>query len=206
MGPWARVPWRQYLLTGLFVTVPIGVSLLVVVWFITFVDQTAAPPLDAFLGVHIPGIGLLTAFLSVLAAGVLASHVVGQTLLELGERVILVVPGLNWLYRTIKQIVEVFSPENPAAFRRVVLVEHPKPGSYSLGFVTKELQVDLGDGRAQEMVSVYIPTNHFYLGDFVMFPVSAVHPTPLTVQQGIQCALSAGAAIPERLSARGIRP
>jgi len=196
---------RHYVLTGLFVTVPIGLTVLVIVWFVSFVDYTVAPILDTFVGRHIPGLGLLTAFVFVVATGWLADQVAGQTFLDYSERVMLRIPGFNWVYRTIKQIIDAFSPDNKVAFRRVVLVEYPRSGILSIGFVTKELETELEEGAVEKRVAVYIPTNHFYLGDYVLVRPDAVFETQMSVQQGIQCCLSAGAALPQRLTHKGGR-
>jgi uncharacterized membrane protein len=195
-----RLRIRQYFLAGLFVVIPVGVSLLGMVWFVVHMDRLMGPPVETFVGRHVPGIGLLALILLILWAGWLASHFPGKILIELGEKAMNRVPGLGWMYRTIKQIVEAFSPGGAQAFKHVVLIEHPRPGSWCFGFVTKEVKLERG-GIVEPMVVVYIPTNHFYLGDYLMVRKSEVQATSLSVQEGIQIALSAGAAVPERLRA-----
>ena len=190
---------RRYFISGFFTLIPIGLSLLVVWSFVSGVDATLAPPLDAALGFHLPGLGLIAALLLILAAGVLASHVVGERLLVLAEDTLSRIPVFKWVYGTIKQMTEAFSPANKASFKSVVFVEFPRPGVYSMGFVTGETVLDLPDGAHKKLTSVYVPTNHVYIGDVIFVPHDHVHPTSLTVQQGIQAALSAGAVIPERL-------
>lgn len=190
---------RRYFISGFFTLIPIGLSVLVVWTFVSGVDRTLAPVLDAGLGFHLPGLGLIAALILILVAGALASHVVGERLLDLAEDVLARIPVFKWVYGTIKQMTEAFSPASKASFKSVVMVEFPRPGVYSLGFVTGETVLDLPDGTHKKLTSVYIPTNHVYIGDTIFVPSESVTPTQMGVQQGIQVALSAGAVIPERL-------
>jgi uncharacterized membrane protein len=197
---------RRYFVSGFFTLIPIGLSLLVVWTFVSGVDGTLAPILDAALGFHLPGLGLITALLLILAAGVLASHVVGEHLLKVAEDVLVRIPVFKWVYGTIKQMTEAFSPANKASFKSVVFVEYPRPGVYSLGFATGETVLDLPDGAQKKLTSVYVPTNHVYIGDLIFVPSETVVPTQLGIQQGIQVALSAGAVVPDRLGSARKRP
>jgi uncharacterized membrane protein len=121
--------------------------------------------------------------------------VVGRHLLEFVEEMVLRVPVLNWLYRTIKQVSDIFSPSGRQALKQFVVVEYPRQGVYRFGFVTKELSV-VSDRLPQDAVTVYIPTNNLYIGDYVLVPRDSVFKTELTQQQGVQVVLSAGAALP----------
>ncbi len=184
---------KRYFISGFFTLIPIGLSVLVVWAFISGVDRTLAPVIDTALGFRVPGLGLIAAVLLILGTGVLASHVVGERLLVVAEDLLERIPVFKWVYGTIKQMTEAFSPANKASFKSVVMIEYPRPGVYSMGFVTGEMVLDLPDGTHKKMTSVYIPTNHVYIGDIVFVPSDLVIPSHLTVQQGIQVALSAGA-------------
>jgi uncharacterized membrane protein len=190
---------KRYFVSGFFTLIPIGLSLLVVWTFVSGADRTLAPVLDAALGFHLPGFGLIAALLLILAAGVLASHVVGERLLELAEDALGRIPVFKWVYGTIKQMTEAFSPANKASFKSVVFVEYPRPGLYSLGFVTGETVLDLPGGAHKKLTSVYVPTNHVSIGALIVVPSEHVIATQMSIQHGIQVALSAGAVVPERL-------
>ena len=197
-----RQAWRRLqrtLLTGLFIVAPISLSFILLAWFIALVDGLLAPVIG-FIGRPVPGLGLLVAFGLVLTAGILGSNLVGQHLLEIAEDVLLKIPVFNWVYRTIKQLSEVFSPAGRANFKSVVLVEYPRPGVYSLGFVTRKVSLETGDGL-RPMVCVYVPTNHMYIGDSILVPADKVLVTGLSQQDGIQAAMSAGAALPDVIRA-----
>ena len=198
VSPWRRL--KRTLLTGLFIVAPISLTFILLAWFVTLVDR-ALGPVAAFFGHPVPGLGLVVAFLLVLAAGVLGSNLVGQQLLELTEEFLLKIPVFNWVYRTIKQLSEVLSPSGGANFKSIVLVEYPRPGVYSVGFVTNQISLE-ADGALRELVCVYVPTNHMYIGDSILVPPDKVIATKLTQQEGIQVVMSAGAALPALLKAQ----
>jgi uncharacterized membrane protein len=102
------------------------------------------------------------------------------------------------LYPSVKMLIDSFSPERRNAFKAVVLVQHPREGSYAYAFVTSEVLVETFEGKA-EMVTVFIPTNNLYLGDIVVVPRADVIATGLTVEEGVRIILSAGTATPPRL-------
>ena len=79
-----------------------------------------------------------------------------------------------------------------------MLVEYPRPEVYSIGFVTNHVTVAV-DGRPKEMASVYVPTNHMYIGDYILVPVDKLITTKLSQQEGIQAAISAGASLPANI-------
>lgn len=188
---------KRYFITGFFTLIPAGLSVLVVWTFVSAVDRSLAPLLDAALGFHLPGLGLITATLLILSAGILASHVVGERLLELVEVVLSHIPVFKWVYGPIKQMTEAFSPANKASFKSVVMIEYPRPGVYSLGFVTGETTLVPSNGEHKNLTSVYVPTNHVYIGDLIFVPTEHVIATPMNIQQGIQAVLTAGAVMPE---------
>lgn len=184
---------KRILLTGLFIVAPFSLTFILIAWFVQMVDGMLSP-VTGLLGRPVPGLGLIAALLIILGVGAAASNVAGQHLLDYFEDMLLRVPGINWLYKTIKQVADVFSPAATKSFKRVVLVEYPRPEIYSMGFVTNELKM-----AGRPMISVYVPTNHVYIGDFVLVPAEKVKDLPLSLHEGIQAALSAGASLPAEL-------
>ena len=189
---------RRYFLTGLFVLIPIGVSVLVVTSLFNLLDAWANPFTQRLLGRHIPGLGILITAAVILLTGALSSNIVGRWTLGLVDNVLLDIPVVKTIYSTMKQVMQVFSPGKEGAFRSVVLVAHPRSGALSLGFVTHELEIEV-DGARRKHLSVYLPTNHLYLGDSFLFQAENVRRTDLSVEQGIQCIIAAGATLPADL-------
>ncbi|MBA2257328.1 MAG: DUF502 domain-containing protein, partial [Acidobacteria bacterium] len=163
-------------------------------------DGSLSPTYAAWLGREIPGLGLLTTALIVLLVGALATNVIGKRVLQRAESYLLRVPVFRTIYAPVKQLVVAFSPDNEYGFKRVVLVEEPGRG-FILGFLTKEFTVDRGSGP-EAMIAVYIPTNHLYLGDVVIYPRERASYPDITVEQGIRVFLTGGMALAARLKAR----
>lgn len=185
---------------GFFVTVP-AIATAWVLWiFWSWVDARFAPIYEAMLGrpVHGWGLGFLTAVAIILLMGIVARNVVGRRVLAFGDKALLRVPIFRMLYPSIKMLIDSFSPERRGSFKAVVLVQHPREGSWAFGFVTSEVTLDAPGGKG-EMVTVFVPTNNLYLGDIVMVPRTDVIFTGLSVEEGLRVILSAGTATPDRL-------
>lgn len=190
--------FKVRLITGFFVTVPVIATAWLLYVFSATVDDFFSPVYQQLFGRRIPGVGVLTALVLMLVMGTVATNVVGRRILGWAEGLLGWVPVFRRVYPSIKQLFESFSPERRSAFREVVLAEHPRKGHFALGFVTGEVQVAGKDGK-RDMVSVFIPTNHLYLGDAILLPRDEVISTGLPVEEGIRIILSAGAAMPPRL-------
>jgi uncharacterized membrane protein len=187
--------------TGVFVTLPVVLTAWVFWLFYSNVDDFLAPLYEHLLGRHVPGLGFLTAILIIFVIGVFATNVVGRRVVQWGERVILYIPLVRRVYPTVKDFVDAFSPHRRTGFREFVIVEHPRDGAYAYGFLTGNVRVE--GTKPDALVSVYIPTNHLYLGDIVLVPRDAIVATGLSVEDGIRVILSAGTAAPPRLPAVG---
>lgn len=196
-----RVHLRRYFVTGLFTVIPFSLSALTVWWLVASIDNALGPVVWAFTGRAIPGLGLVTALFLVIAAGWLTTNVIGGRILEVIEELFLHIPVFKWFYGIAKQATEAFSPHKKDAFKSVVLVEYPRPGVYSIGLVTGETVLDR-DGAHKSLSSVYVPSNHVYIGEVVLVPKDHLIPTNMTVQQGIQSVLAAGAGLPEHIKSR----
>jgi uncharacterized membrane protein len=194
------MPWlRRSFLTCFFVTVPLVVSVTAIVWMFRVVDGMTQGLYARWLGTPVPGLGLVTTLAIVLLIGVIATNVIGRRILGRGEQLLMHVPVFRTVYAPVKQLILAFSPDNEFGFKRVVMVEDAGRG-FVLGFLTKEFVVNRGQG-SERFVSVYVPTNHLYLGDVVVCPVERVRYPDLTVEQGIRLFLTGGMAMPEAVSA-----
>jgi uncharacterized membrane protein len=191
---------RRSFIAGFFVTVPLIISVAAVIWLFGVVDGLTAPFYERLLGRRIPGLGIVTTMAAILAVGAVATNVIGKRLLQRTEYYLLKVPVFRTIYAPVKQLVVAFSPDNEFGFKRVVLLETAQ--GFSLGFLTKEFTVDRGNGPEQ-LIAVYVPTNHLYLGDIVVCdPRRATFPQ-MTVEEGIRVFLTGGMALPARLHSGG---
>jgi len=151
--------FKAKLLTGLFVLIPLLVTLYVVYVIVSFLDGILYPILtnisSSVLGrsLYIPGLGLLLFVIITYVAGVVTSNLAGKKLLSYGEAMLKRIPFVKSVYGSTKDFMEAFSSEKLKSFQEVVLVEFPHKGSYAVGFVTGRLQ----RGEAT-YCSVFAPT------------------------------------------------
>ena len=188
-------------LTGFFVTVPVVVTVWVFWKFYSEVDGVLAPVYEQVLGRRVPALGFFTAIAIIFVIGLLATNVVGRRVVQWGEGLIRRVPLVRRVYPTVKDFVDAFSPTRRTGFREFVIVEHPREGSYTYGFLTGEIHVE--GTKPETLVTVFVPTNHLYLGDIALVPRDAVVSTGLSIEEGIRVILSAGTAAPARLPVPG---
>ena len=195
------IQWlRRRFLAGFFVTVPLVISVAAFVWIFRLIDGFVGPWYAEWLGRDVPGLGIITTALLVLLVGAIATNVIGKRVLQRAEGYLLRVPVFRTIYAPVKQLVVAFSPDNEYGFKRVVLVEDASRG-FLLGFLTKEFAVERG-GVAENMVAVYVPTNHLYLGDVIICHRDKVSYPDITVEQGIRIFLTGGMALGGRIKAR----
>jgi uncharacterized membrane protein len=201
---------RGRLLTGFLVSIPLIISVFALVWIFGIIDGLTAPLAAWVLGQDQPegaarllvtAVGLLGTVALVLAVGVVATNVIGQRLLNRGERWLMMIPVFRTIYAPVKQLVVAFSPDNEYGFKRVVMVEDPHRG-WVMGFLTKEFTVDRGAGAAESMMAVYVPTNHLYLGDIVLYPRERALFPDISVEAGIRIFLTGGMSLPGRIAPR----
>jgi uncharacterized membrane protein len=187
---------RRSFIAGFFVMVPLFITVAALIWLFGVVDGLTTPLYDRLLGRRIPGLGILTTAVVILAAGATATNVIGKRVLQRGEEILLRVPVFRTIYAPVKQLVVAFSPDNESGFKRVVMLQDKQ--GLSLGFLTKEFTVERGRGP-EPMLAVYVPTNHLYLGDIVICERDRAMFPDISVEDGIKIFLTGGMALPARV-------
>jgi uncharacterized membrane protein len=195
---------RNYFLTGLIVAGPVAVTLWLIWWFVTWVDnwmRTFIPVTyrpETYLPINIPGLGLIIAFTALTLLGFLTANFVGSKLVALGESLLHRMPIVRPIYRTAKQIFQTLFSSSESSFRRVGLVEFPAPGMWSLVFLTQSPSADIAARLpAAEHVSAFMPcTPNPTTGFFFYVPRRDVIDLDITVEQAMTLLISAGTIQP----------
>jgi uncharacterized membrane protein len=197
----ALAAWlRRRFVTGLFVAVPLLVSVSALVWIFGIIDGFTAPVSERILGRRVPGLGILIMLALVLGTGVVATNVIGRRVVARAENWLTMIPVFRTIYTPVKQLIAAFSPDNEYGFKQVVMVEDERRGVV-MGFLTKEFRVERG-GTAEMMMAVYVPTNHLYLGDIVVYPRDRAYFPDLSVEEGIRIFLTGGMSLPGEIRQR----
>lgn len=189
---------RKHFLTGLLVIVPLGLTYYVVSAIVGYMDRVAAllPPRfhpDTYLPFKVPGLGLIITLLIIQLVGFLSANLLGRSVVKAYENVLERIPLVRGLYLAVKQLLEQILDEKAERFRKVVLVEYPRQGIYSLGFVTGTTQGELGRKIEEKTFNVFIPTTpNPTSGYYLVVPVSQAIPLELGVDQAFKLVMSAG--------------
>lgn len=195
---------RRRFVAGFFVTVPLALSVAALIWIFGVADAMTSPLVERAFGRRIPGLGIAVTAAGILVVGFFAANVIGRRLLQRADHYLLLVPLFRSIYAPVKQLVWAFNPQNASGFKRVVLVDEPHRGMV-LGFLTRELTVPDASGVPEPWVAVYVPTNHLYLGDVLLYRQERVRYPDLTVEEGLRIFLTGGMALPSTMTtgARG---
>jgi uncharacterized membrane protein len=194
-------PFRTRLISGLLLLVPLWITMVVVrtifgamASFLSPIFKILPWPLSPQAELTI---SILTFLLLIYTIGTIASHVIGRRLVAAVESIILRLPVIKTIYGAAKQIVDAISLSNRHAFKSVVLVEYPRTGLWTIGFVSGILQVE----GQRLLIKVFIPTVPNPTSGFLEFvPPEAVQSTSLTIEDGIKLVVSGGLLTPANMT------
>jgi len=186
---------KRTFFTGLVVVVPILITAFALYWLFNLLDGFLSPLIHQILGRGIPGLGILIEIVIIFAMGVVATNVFGSRVLTWFQDLLMRAPVIKNIYPTIKQLVEAFHPSSSSSFKKVVLVEYPKVGTFTVGFLTSEVTIK-GAAQNQRLYSVYLPTNNLYLGMVALFREEDMIMTNFTIEEGLKIVLSGGTTFP----------
>ncbi len=190
---------RTQFLAGILIVVPIGASILILVWLFSAVDSLLQPLVIAIFSRALPGVGFAATIVLIYLTGVFASNVIGKRLIHYGESFLARVPVFRQLYVGIKQILESFSTPGKTGFMQVVLVEFPRKGMRAIGFVTNEL----AEASGKKLFNVLIPTAPNPATGFLqLVSEEDIVWTKISVDDAIKMIVSAGRLVSEKVIAQ----
>ena len=193
---------RRYLMTGLLVWLPLGVTIFVVMFLVNTMDQTllllpAGLRPDNLLGFHIPGLGVLLTVGVILLTGIVMAHFFGKEILAVWESILNRIPLVRSIYTSVKQLSETLLSTGGQSFRKVLLIEYPRRGSWTLAFQTG---TEVGEAQlktGEDVINVYVPTTpNPTSGFFLMIPRKDVVELDMSVDQGLKMIISMGVVVP----------
>lgn len=197
---------RRYFLTGLVVAAPIGITIYIGWWFITFVDDNVKPLIPSvynpenYLPFSIPGLGLVAVIIFLVVLGALTANLFGRALIRFGERIVDRMPIVRSVYGTLKQIFETVVEQDNKSFSDVVLVEYPRKGIWAIAFVSAENTSEIQDKMDDHVVNLFLPTTPNPTSGFLLFvPKKDLIYLDMTPDQGAKYVISAGLVNPEDL-------
>ena len=191
---------RRYLATGLLVWIPLGVTLFLLRIFINLMDGLIPTPLrpENLFGFRIPGLGVILTFTLLLVTGFFAANLLGKKLIAVWEALLARIPLVSWVYSGVKKVAETLLSPRSESFRKVLLMEYPRKGIWSLCFQTSS---DLGEVQArtgQQVVCVFVPTTPNPTSGFiVLVPKDDVIELEMSVDEALRMIISLGVVVPE---------
>jgi len=193
---------KNIFLTGLAVIVPVGLTLYILVFLIgmmdgllTFIPRKFHP--DTLIGVHIPGFGIIVTIMLIFICGLMTKSIVGNRIVLYGEGLLDRIPIVRSIHMAIKKIVDSMVLYRSRSFKKVVLVEFPRKGAFTVAFVTGEPANEIHAKTGQRCVSVYVPTTpNPTSGYFIMFPEQEVVNLDMSVEDAFTLIISGGIVNP----------
>ena len=194
---------RRYFITGLLIWVPLVITLWVLDLLVSTMDQSLRLlpqqwQTESWLGVHVPGLGVVLTLVIVFTSGVLAANIIGQRMVKFWEGVLARIPVVNSIYTGVKQVSDTLFAPGGQAFRKALLVQWPSPGIWTIAFLTGTPGGDVANHLKGDYVSIYVPTTpNPTSGYFVMVAREAVIELDMSVDEALKYIISMGVASPD---------
>lgn len=193
---------RRYLIAGILVWLPLGVTVLVARLFIDLLDGSMVliPPEyhpEVLFGFSIPGLGVILSIIIILFTGMIAANFFGKRLVTAWESLLARIPLVRSVYASVKQITETLFSSTGQSFRKVLLIEYPRRELWTLAFQTS---TDIGEAQSktgEDVVNVYVPTTpNPTSGFFLMVPRKDIIELDMSVDDGLKMLISMGVMVP----------
>jgi uncharacterized membrane protein len=194
---------KKYFLTGLVVLGPLGMTVLVVQWVVGMMERLilnllpdALHPSSLF-GRYIPGFGVLATLLLVLLVGMFTTNFLGRTLVAWSERVMGKIPLIKGIYGLFRQVTDTLFSKDKGGFRKVVLVEYPRRGLWSIGFITGISEGELQQVTPHRLINVFLPTAPLPTsGFYVLVPEEDLIELQMSIDEAFKLVVSGGMVNP----------
>ncbi len=193
---------RTYIMTGLLIWVPLGITILVIKLLVDLMDKTILflPPTwrpEALFGFDIPGLGIVVASVIIFVTGFFLTNFAGRRLIRWGENVLDRIPLVRSIYSAVKQVTETVLSSEGDTFSEVYLIEYPRKGLWTLCFKTSNSPKVFDEAAGQNLVTVFVPTTPNPTSGFILFvPISEAKKMDIEVEDALKLVMSLGVVAP----------
>jgi len=201
-----RYKLRNLFIAGLLVVLPISITLFVLTFLLKKLDNLLSPAFVKLLilfglpleeGQFIPGLGFVATILTILFSGLITKNIIGRKFFNLGEIIVEKIPVARSIYSGLKQIIETVTKSQTETFSKVVMIEYPRKGLLSLGFVTCAAKGEIQEITDESVINVFVPTTpNPTSGVLVFVSKKDIIPLSMTVEDGIKLVVSGGILTP----------
>ena len=193
---------KKYFVTGLLIWIPLVITIWVLKLVVDTLDQTQlllpqSLRTENWLGVHVPGLGVLLTLLIVMLTGVVTANIVGQRLVHWWHEILHRIPVVSSIYSSVKQVSDTLFSSSGEAFRKALLVQWPREGMWTIAFMTGVPGGDAANHLRGNYVSIYVPTTPNPTGGyFIMLPREDIIELDMSVDVALKYIVSMGVATP----------
>ena len=193
---------RRYLVAGLLIWVPLAATVLIFSLLLGFADRALlllpGNLRESLLALQIPGLGAILAISLLLITGFLGANLIGRRLVLTYERILDRIPLVRSVYGSIKHFAEIVFSEDGTSFKKVLMIEYPRPGLYSLCFLTSENPLEVQHRTGEEVVTVFLPTTPNPTSGFMLFvPRKDIVELDMAVDDALKLIISLGVVVPK---------
>lgn len=194
---------RKYIITGLLIWVPLGITIFVIKILVNLMDQTILllPPAwrpEALFGFNIPGLGIVLSAMIIFVTGFILTNIAGKRLIKFWESILDRIPLVRSIYSSVKQVMQTILSSDSNTFNEVLLIEYPRKGIWTLCFKTSDSPAVIDKTTGKKMVTVFVPTTPNPTSGFILFvPVEETKKMDIDVEDGLKLVMSLGVVTPE---------
>lgn len=189
---------RRIFLTGLVILLPSIISIYILSLTFNWVDSLLGNLLRQYLGVRIPGLGLLITVSAIFVTGLVANNVFGSRVLKMVENGFANIPLIRPIYTATRQIIDAFSLQRKSVFDSVAMIEYPRKGIYGLGFVTGKNLGEVQAKTSKDVVALFVPTTPNPTSGFLLLvPREELIPLEMSVEEALKLIISGGVIVPD---------
>ena len=194
---------QKYLIAGLLVWLPIVVTVLLFRFLITLMDQTlillpSQIRPEAVIGFKLPGLGLILTLLVLIVTGIFAANFVGKSMVNFGEKIFKKIPIVRSVYSAAKNLADIVFSDTGQSFKKVLLIQYPRKGVYSLAFQTSTNLGEVQKKTGSDVVCTFVPTTPNPTSGFIIIiPKEDVIEMDMEVDEAFKMIVSLGVVVPE---------